>query len=414
MRSEYNSRVVNIIAFILLAVTLVTWRIWAFHTVGFGIVALFFTVLAGYYMLTFALAIRGFDRRNDDEPVQGKILAIIPAYNESEESVVATVNALLNGSVVPDVIHVVDDGSEVALTGFQHPKVIWSRQENKGKREAQLSVIEQYSAADFDFIVTVDSDSLVNGTALENALKAFNDSSVMGVTSTVLVSNWRDSLLAWLSDYEIVAGMLISRRARASVGAVTPTSGAFSVYRSHILFDNQYDYRVSGTFSDDRRLAHYCLLKGAVVSMNGAVVDTVMPTEARGLWKQRVRWFKGYWKYMPWEVANLSGWSLFMRYMSTIANVVFPIAFTWLFIVLPLVGKGFFWPILVLWVALVYCQGFMYLARPNGGMSFKRKVFTWVFLTPLLIPYNLFIIRPALYWALFTVNSDRWNGHREK
>jgi cellulose synthase/poly-beta-1,6-N-acetylglucosamine synthase-like glycosyltransferase len=70
------------------------------------------------------------------------------------------------------------------------------------------------------------------------------------------------------------------------------------VYRAAIFADNVDVYLSSGTFSDDRRLSHYALLKGRVVSVDDAVVETEMPSTPAGVFRQRVRWFKGAWKYL--------------------------------------------------------------------------------------------------------------------
>lgn len=399
-----------VVAFAAVAV-LIGYRIWTYSVWGAGYATIYFTAVAVVAVLMFFLAAKGFDHLDTADPVPGRVIAIVPSYREDPQALYATVNALLASTIPPDQIHVVDDGSPDPVAPFEHPRVFWHRLEvNSGKRAAQATVLSTLAPDDFDFLVTVDSDSRVAPTAIESALRAFNDPDVQAVTSIVTVSNRTSSLIARLADLEIVSGIFVVRRSRAALGAVTPTSGAFSMYRTGPILDNLYDYVASGTFSDDRRMAHYCLLRGKVVSVNGALVDTDMPTGYVGTWRQRVRWYKGYWKYWGWETANFTGWPLFLRYMSTLTAMVFPVALVWALIVMPLLGNGVYWPVLVLWLALAYCQTLTYLRRPN--IPSGQRWAAWLFLTPLLIPFQTLLVRPAMYWALLTVRSDRWDGER--
>jgi len=393
------------------ATCLVSFKIWSileYGIVSFSFGFFVFTSLVGIVLL-YAAAV-GADDFSNQSAVSGRIVAVIPSFNENEERLHDSVRALLNGSVVPDRIHVVDDGSKTPIKGFHDFRVIWTRQDNAGKRAAQVNVLSKF-ARYFDFIVTVDSDSVVSHRALENALRAFHDPEVMAVTGLVTVRGKRN-LLDWLNDMDMVAGILMVRRARAAFGAVTPTSGAFSVYRAAPIMDNLVDYVSSGTFSDDRRMAHYCLLRGKVVSVDGAVVDTDMPDTIKGIWRQRVRWYKGYWKYLPWEIANLNGIGLFLRWYNTILAMVFPLAISWILVIMPLSGKGVYWPALLLWLALTYCQNLLYAMRHPTAPSFQTWA-AWVFLTPVLLVFQLLLVRPAMYWALLTVRSNNWNGNRQ-
>jgi hyaluronan synthase len=394
----------------MVVVVLSLYRYWAWTTHPFSLSSVYFAFMAVLTVTVFFLAARGFDRFDSTPAVRGRVIAVIPTYNEDDDDLHDAIRSILNSTIVPDEIHVVDDGSEPAARPFVHPRVKWHRQVNQGKRAAQITAMNGYSADDVDFIVTVDSDSQIVPTAIEDSLRAFNDATVQAVTSVVTVRNRTESVISRLSDLEMVSGIFVVRRARAAVGAVTPTSGAFSVYRSAPFLENLYDYVHSGTFSDDRRLAHYCLMRGKVVTVSGAIVDTKMPATFQGTWKQRVRWYKGYWKYFPWEVAHLNGWPLAFRYFSTISAAVFPLAMFWILVFMPLSGKGFDWQVLALWLGLLYGQGLTYLRRP--GISMSSRVSTWLFLTPLLIPFQLLIIRPSMYWAAITVSSKKWDGDR--
>lgn len=411
MIQKLTHKTVLMSSFALALLSIILYREYAWERYGFGLTSVYFTIIALYFLMMLLTASIGSDKYQSLPVPKGRTIAIIPSYNEPDENVHHAVKALLNGTLPPDEIHVVDDGSVKPLKPFKHPKVFWHKQSNGGKRSAQTLVLSKIKPGKFDYLITVDSDSRVAPTAIEDSLRPFNDPSIQAVTSTVTIRNRTTSLITLLADLEIVTGVFVVRRARSYFGAVAPTSGALSVYRIDTILENLHDYLHSGTFSDDRRMAHYSLLKGKVISVNGAVVDTDMPHTFKGTWRQRVRWYKGYWKYLPWEAAHLSGWPLFMRYMSTLNAVVFPFAFFWIAIYLPITGRGIFWPVLILWLALLYAQSASYLMRPN--INIGTKVLTWLLATPLLIPYQVLLVRPAMYWAAITATNTRWNGHRE-
>ncbi len=93
------------------------------------------------------------------EIAPGPVLAVVPAYNEDEEALYACVRSLLASDVEIDQIVVVDDGSVVPPRPFEHPRVSWIRQGNRGKREAQAAALKSVDPRAFRFILTVDSDS---------------------------------------------------------------------------------------------------------------------------------------------------------------------------------------------------------------------------------------------------------------
>src|SRR5690606_7641418 len=140
-----------------------------------------------------------------------------------------------------------------------------------------------------DFILTVDSDSVVDRWAVQHLLRAMSDPRVQAATGLPLVRNRTRSLLTLVTDLEMVTACLTLRAARSRVGVVAPGSGALSVYRADLVLDNVDDYVVSGTAGDDRRLTHYALQRGQAVSVDEALVHTDMPHTVRGMYRQRVR-----------------------------------------------------------------------------------------------------------------------------
>ena len=118
------------------------------------------------------------------------MLCIVPVYNEGTELVHETVKALLRQTILPDKIHVVDDGSMIPVEPFDDPLVEWHRVPNGGKREAQAHALKMHSPREFDFVLTVDSDSVCDDDALEQMLRAMSDDRIQACTGMIFVRNW--------------------------------------------------------------------------------------------------------------------------------------------------------------------------------------------------------------------------------
>jgi len=365
----------------------------------------FYVVCATVLIWFLALACRREPWR-DLEPALGRVVAVIPAYNEDPALLRACVDALLAGSRIPDEIHVVDDGSDPPLERYDRDRVVWHRHfMNQGKRWAQVTALRDEDAA--DFVVTLDSDSVPDEHALRECLRALSDPDVQAATAVVGVRNRRRNWLTRLLDLELVHGCLVQRAARSSLGAVAPTSGAFAVYRTPVIRDNFIDYLLSGTAGDDRRLTEYALLRGRVVGCAAAWVQTEMPETLRQNFRQRVRWYKSYFLYLRWELVHLSGWALRLRVWSLAMTLLFPILLAWALIVIPLNARTLYWEPFAYWLALMYGQTAQY-AGTRPGMSAGSRIAAWFFLTPLLIPWSLLLVKPALYRAIPYARNLSW------
>jgi hyaluronan synthase len=398
-----NSRLIAWVSAVTSAALVVGFHQATWHG-HWSVASVFFVAVSGMVVFILVLAAKGRPLRV--LPVaQGKVVALVPAYNESDEMLHACISSMLDGTRPPDVIHVIDDGSAKPATRFEHPKVIWHRTENQGKRAAQIHALEH--ELDADYILTVDSDSIVDVCALEELLRAMSAPDVYAATGTCLVRNRTQNWLSRLTDLEFVTGNFVMRRARSYLGAVAPTTGALSLYRGDVVISNRKDYLTSGTYGDDRRLTHYSLLRGRVVVCDTAIVETEVPTKLKAMYRQRVRWSKGYVTYLPWELANLSGAALLLRVWSTVLIGVMPVVLIAGFVITPLTTHRFYWMAWAYWVLLLYSQTLTYaVGRPR--MSAPQRWLTWLIGTPFLLVLQFAVLRPALFNAILRVRNDSW------
>lgn len=366
----------------------------------------FFTLIGlmiAYFLLS-AIHWRSFTQL---PPAHGRVMAIVPVYNERTELVHATVRALLRQTILPDAIHVIDDGSVVPLETFDDPLVTWHRIENSGKREAQAYVLRQFPAREFDFLMTVDSDSVCDDDALEHLLQAMSDDRVQACTGMIFVRNWSTNLLTRFTDINVVTSCLLFRMARSILGIVSPTSGALALYRAEIVYDNLDDYLNSGTAGDDRRLSFYALLRGQVVGVTEAVVSTELPDTWKGCFWQRTRWSKSAWLGTPFVLTNMRWLMVIFYTFPLVFLLLWPLVFAALATIWIVTGDGqgllrglMFWEMCAItqtWIYAIY--------RP--GFTLRQRLTQWM-LSPIYPILGLFILRPAAYWALTKLKDTSW------
>jgi cellulose synthase/poly-beta-1,6-N-acetylglucosamine synthase-like glycosyltransferase len=221
--------------------------------------------------------------------------AIVPAYNE-EKSITATLQSLVNLDYPQDKIEiiVVNDGSKdrtkemVEQFIVQHPaqKITLLNQENHGKGRAMNNGL---ALATGEYFACLDADSFVNSNALKVMLPLF-DEDVAAVCPLLKVKN-PQSILQKVQWYEYVVNMFY-RFLNAKLDCIHVTPGPFSVYKTKIIREvGGYD---ENTITEDLELAiRLQKYQYKIVQTFDTVVETIVPTTWRKLFRQRIRWYKG-------------------------------------------------------------------------------------------------------------------------
>ena len=345
----------------------------------------------------------------------GRVLAIVPAYNESQEAINKTVRSLINQTREVAEIHVMDDGSTPPVVPFDHPRVFWHRQKNAGKRGAHVGVLKMFNRKDFDYVLTVDSDSEPYPDAVEHLLRSMSDPHVQASTGMIYIRNFRDNLVTRAADMDIGMSCIMMRASRTRMGALETTSGALALYRSDLLYDHLAGYAVECGTGDDRWLALRALLRGDVVAVYEAGVETDMPNTIKGTFRQRLRWSRSWWWMLPFVFANLSFRKILSPAFGLTQLLIMPLFVLWLYASYALHGPGER-PALLFTLLYVACYvivrggvAALYLTdRPNT--TWKDKLFQLVVGTPLSVILNTFMLTPTKYWALFKLRDNRWRS----
>jgi cellulose synthase/poly-beta-1,6-N-acetylglucosamine synthase-like glycosyltransferase len=383
------------------------------------------TILAAYWVFgaaVIAVCLLAFakGRKFVNFPIaHGRTIAIIPAYNEPQEKLWACVRSLLAQTVKIDTIIVMDDGSADPVVPFDAPGVEWVRQANTGKRGAQVAALRRFHRDEFQFVMTVDSDSTPYPDALEHLLRAMSSPRVQAATGWIYVRNYSQSLVARAADMDIGGSCVMMRASRSMLGALETTSGALALYRSEILYDNLDEYEVECGTGDDRWLAMRALLRGQVVGVNEAGVETDMPATLNGTFRQRLRWARSWWWMLPFAYARLGWRQLASPTIGLTELLITPIVMAWavsswligfrLRLSHPEAALAFFGA----YSALRFALSVLYLAgRPR--MSRRQKLLSLVIGTPAAVVLNLLVLMPTRYYALARLRDNRWQTRQVK
>ncbi len=288
------------------------------RTKGWNVLKVLFFVTTGISILRIlflaALILRG--SKKSKAAIQTNftppVLVLIPAYNEAKV-ICQTIDGILNADYPDLQILVVDDGSmdeTVAIVeayAATHPQVKLLAKSNGGKWSA---LNEGLKAADRDYIVTIDADTIIPPHTITELIAPFADPGVDAVCGNVQVGNVHNILTAF-QDVEYVTTQNYDRRAFDALNCISVVPGATGAWkRTSVLKAGGYSYQ---TLTEDADLTLTMLADGArIVYAPEARSVTEAPDTVSSLFKQRVRWsfgtFQCFWKHRRSAFKGTLGW----------------------------------------------------------------------------------------------------------
>jgi len=223
------------------------------------------------------------------------VSVIAPAFNEGP-CIEASIRSLLTLDYPRYEVVVVDDGStddtlERARKlegehGNARVVVLWKP--NGGKASALNFGIARAAG---EFVMTMDSDSVLHRGTLRAAMRHFADETVAAVAGRVVVINPK-TLWSRLQFLEYVKGLNFVRRAQGFLRAVSIVPGPIGVFRRSAIA--QVGYYAHDTFAEDCDLTLKLLTAGWQICYEPlAEARTEAPEQLLPLIKQRYRWTRG-------------------------------------------------------------------------------------------------------------------------
>src|SRR5262245_41916978 len=235
-----------------------------------------------------------------------KIAVLIPCFNEDPELVEKSIRTVLGAEGRKQVI-VIDDGSTNGVVvhlrrlASELPIVVHEFPENRGKREALHHSVTHMLDDDVDFVVTIDSDTVLEPDALVRVVEPLLFPLIGASTGDVRLLNERQNLLTRMIGTYYWVGLNIYKQAQSVIRSVVCCSGCLAAYKASLLrdvideFASQRFLGESCTHSEDRHLTNLVLKRGYdVVYVAEAVSWTETPATVRGFLRQQRRWKRGY------------------------------------------------------------------------------------------------------------------------
>lgn len=241
------------------------------------------------------------EKHEKTETYNPLVSVIVAAYNE-EKVICNTLNSILKSDYKNFEIIIVDDGStdytvKVIKENFgSNPRTLLITKDNGGKSSAiNRGLIE----ARGEIIVSLDADTLISQNAISVLIPHFTDPSVAAVSGNIKVGNIGNLWTVW-QHIEYVTGFNLERRAFSMFNCITVVPGAIGAWRKDAI--TQCGLYKEDTLAEDTDLTLKLLQEGYQVKFEeNAYAYTEVPSEMKGLIKQRFRWTYGtlqcLWKY---------------------------------------------------------------------------------------------------------------------
>jgi hyaluronan synthase len=352
---------------------------------------------------------------------------VIPIYNEDPKMLMLCLESLIKQTRPPDSIWIIDDGSTNAdcynaATKFKldhkETDIRVIHKENSGKREAQKKAFDLCPA---DVWITVDSDTQLESTAIENILGPFEDPEVGAVAGRLHGFNWDTNWLTRIIDIEFTGSFVTGRASSSVIGSVVVTCGGLAAYRGDLIMNNLDDY-MNETFmgkkvmaGDDRRLTQYALKDyGRAVYQNSAVGWTLLPERWSHLIRQRVRWSASWYRGTAWCLWNLSpkqpAWWLVL--VQAIAFLIFTFSLPYIVFKSAFIGIGLFLFYTVWSIMLSMIRAMKLLTVERADMSTKQIMLS-VLLAPAVSVLYFFVLNPIRWYSLIKVFELDWSTRQE-
>lgn len=384
--------------------------------------------------------------RNPSKGIAGNELVsvLIPVYNQ-KSMISIVIDAIANSTYRNVEIIAVNDGStdgtkEVldSLNG-KYPNLKVIHKKNGGKRSANAT---GFYHAKGNFIVFIDSDSVIDQYAIEEFMKTFNGNSSIGaVVGHANVWNSKKNLLTKIQDSWYDFSFNIVKTSESTLKSVLVCSGCLSAYRREAIekfiplwtknqmtkhVDNETTYFKSNPWinkrsekiskkilewaslfddAEDSVLTSQTLVDWKAQYVATAKVYTDVPENMRGFVKQQIRWKKG------WVRAALFLMTYFWRKHPVISTVFYinfasgfamPLIMFTIFFYTPLVLQQFYLP-------LVFTAGIMLIGIAQG-LDYKfRDPLTknWKY-KPLANILTGFVLPWLMIPALLSIRKSRW------
>jgi hyaluronan synthase len=350
------------------------------------------------------------------------VTVAVPAYNEDPGLLDRCLYALANQSRPPQLICVVDDGSQTDYSDLRRHwarmwpgglEIRWMRQHNQGKRRAHALVFD--AVPDTDIFVTVDSDTTLEYRAIEEGLKPFRSRGVMSVAGIEMGFNATANLLTRMQCSLQLYAQAVIGAAWSVAGDMYTNRGPFALYRASAVrkympvYRDEFFFGRRITLGDDSLLALCASTEGRSVQQLSAFGLTMWPEKLGHHLRQRIRWARGrtvrnFWRVKYRPVFSYCWWF-------TIAGI-YGFLFSFCLIVLTVAS----WPLgepdairaLIIMVILSVPNSMRTLCFPRSDESLADRALLFLIRPVSGLWSSLVLARLVRFWGTLTFLRQGW------
>lgn len=385
---------------------------------------------------------------------------VIPVYNQ--ESMIEQVVDVVYESTYKNIeVVVVNDGSKDRTAEVlnkienskKYPSLKIIHKPNGGKRKA---VAAGFYASKGNYLVFIDSDTIVDSKAVEELMKAFaKDPKVGGLVGNVKPINVRKNFLTKCQDCWYDFSFNILRTCESLFGTVTCLAGVLAAYRREAIenfipywetspknrfgtdremtsfvyapqsakknlqsvFGNKFWVPLSQKMmesvakyddAEDRGLTAQSLPSWKTVYVASALAYTEVPDNIRQFSKQQIRWKKGYLRAnffvssFFWKKNPIMAFIFYMHFMATMTT---PLVNVITFVYVPIFMGNWLWTLSIFLTTMIvgFAEGLDYKYRD------PRAEYWWY------KPFSILLLHNFTSWFIIAALIDfRRNAWRTR
>lgn len=238
----------------------------------------------------------------DTAPEPHAVSIIIPMFNEGP-SIYDTLHSLLQQDYPPELLRivVVDDASSDRSAAWarkaaaEDPRItVLVNERNIGKR---LSINRAVARVESPFVVSVDSDVLVEPDAIRRLMRGFRSKEIAAVGGRVKVSNANVNWLTKMQAVKYHFGYLYLKNLESAFHSVMCLSGCLTAYRTEVLLalepvlNSRSLLGIAVKYGEDRFLTRQIVKAGWRTELDlEAVCYTKAPLRLADYFSQQLRW----------------------------------------------------------------------------------------------------------------------------
>ncbi len=251
------------------------------------------------------------DAEQTRKEIKGKVSIGIPVFSRNnDKDAIKTIASIFSSGYPKELLEVivVDDGSaDNTLKLLQdykkkHPELpLQIYHKTNGGKASALNVALKHATG--DYFAVVDADSSIGKNSIQTSLSNFADKTTGAVISRVKVDEAKN-FLEVIQKVEYMMSALV-RKIMSNFGTLAITPGVLSMYRTNTL------HKIGGFTTDrenlteDLEIALRLKANGYNIIMeDNSITYTAVPSTLSQLWRQRVRWTRGY-LYNHWNYRGL-------------------------------------------------------------------------------------------------------------